>query len=132
MNTVVGAVGFWVVVATIIGFSVHRIRKYRIPAPWNRHHRAVWHGGRPPVPHHVRRMVYARDGWQCRWCHTGADLQVDHIVPRSRGGADHLGNYQTLCGRCNRLKGATIMRQPHVAPWISGEYTQPYRGGQAA
>jgi len=32
-------------------------------------------------------------------------LEVDHIVPRARGGTDHLSNLQLLCGNCNRRKG---------------------------
>ena len=32
------------------------------------------------------------------------DLEVDHIVPSSKGGTDHLDNLQLLCGRCNRKK----------------------------
>ena len=30
---------------------------------------------------------------------------VDHRVPRSRGGTDHLDNLQLLCSSCNRIKG---------------------------
>ena len=33
------------------------------------------------------------------------NLTVDHIVPQSRGGTDHLENLQLLCGACNSLKG---------------------------
>ncbi len=32
-------------------------------------------------------------------------FEVDHIVPKSRGGANHLDNLQLLCGHCNRVKG---------------------------
>ena len=31
--------------------------------------------------------------------------EVDHMVPRSRGGTDHLDNLQLLCSSCNRIKG---------------------------
>ena len=31
--------------------------------------------------------------------------EVDHLVPKSRGGTDHLGNLQLLCGHCNKIKG---------------------------
>lgn len=43
-------------------------------------------------------------GPACVWCGTADDLQVDHIVPKSRGGRDHVDNLRTLCGPCNRFK----------------------------
>jgi hypothetical protein len=53
----------------------------------------------------VRWQVFQRDGWKCVACgrnsHDGAILHVDHILPRSRGGADSLDNFQTLCEVCN-------------------------------
>lgn len=57
----------------------------------------------------IRWQVFQRDNWKCVACGRGSRedviLHVDHIVPRSRGGADTLGNYQTLCGTCNIGKG---------------------------
>ena len=32
-------------------------------------------------------------------------FEVDHKVPQSRGGTDHLDNLQLLCSSCNRIKG---------------------------
>jgi ATP adenylyltransferase len=31
-------------------------------------------------------------------------LEVDHIVPRNKGGPDDLSNLQALCYRCNAMK----------------------------
>ena len=33
------------------------------------------------------------------------NFTVDHMVPQSRGGTDHLDNLQLLCGACNSVKG---------------------------
>ncbi len=35
-------------------------------------------------------------------------ITIDHILPRSRGGKDHLTNYQPMCHICNTAKGATL------------------------
>ncbi len=34
-----------------------------------------------------------------------ADMTLDHIVPRSKGGSDEFRNLQLLCRRCNGIKG---------------------------
>lgn len=53
----------------------------------------------------MRWRVFQRDRWKCVSCGRGSEndviLHVDHIVPRSKGGKDELGNYQTLCHLCN-------------------------------
>lgn len=50
--------------------------------------------------------VLARDNWTCCSCgrsskDEGIILEVDHIVPRSKGGSNDMGNLQTLCKKCN-------------------------------
>ncbi len=55
-----------------------------------------------------RRTVLARDMYTCQYCGTQpgrAELTVDHIFPRSRGGATTWENVVTACGACNRRKG---------------------------
>jgi 5-methylcytosine-specific restriction endonuclease McrA len=45
--------------------------------------------------------------YPCELCGVFAEvraLQVDHIVPRSRGGTDDPDNLQALCYRCNSMK----------------------------
>lgn len=48
----------------------------------------------------------------CNGCETKMDIrhfEVDHIVPKSKGGGDYYENYQLLCGNCNRIKGQRPM-----------------------
>jgi len=61
-----------------------------------------------PVPGNVRYDVLARDR-KCKLCGRGPDdaiLQVDHIIPRARGGSNEPENLQVLCAECNQGKGA--------------------------
>ncbi|MEO6827646.1 MAG: HNH endonuclease [Microbacteriaceae bacterium] len=50
-----------------------------------------------------RRGVLRRDGHRCGYCGKQAST-IDHIVPRSRGGADSWENLVACCLRCNNLK----------------------------
>lgn len=50
-----------------------------------------------------------RDGFFCASCgNATADLQIDHIVPVSKGGSNDFDNLQLLCRRCNIVKGAKV------------------------
>ncbi len=53
--------------------------------------------------------VLKRDGYKCCVCgKTEADgikLEIDHIIPVSRGGQTTISNLQTLCNECNLKKG---------------------------
>jgi hypothetical protein len=64
-------------------------------------------GPRADIPPAMRAAVYERDGFACVTCSSGDDLSLDHIIPWSRGGADTVENFQTMCRPCNSSKGAT-------------------------
>jgi len=62
-----------------------------------------------------RRVLFARDGWQCAYC--GSDsgrLTLDHVVPRSRGGTSVWENVVSACGPCNLRKGDRLLEETHM------------------
>ena len=69
----------------------------------------------------TRRAVFARDGWVCQYCGSTAE-NVDHVVPKSRGGQHTWDNVVAACKRCNSRKenrlaseiGLKLARQPMV------------------
>ena len=53
----------------------------------------------------LRAACFHRDGYRCVSCGARHELQADHVVPLSRGGAPlDLANLQTLCRPCNSAK----------------------------
>ena len=65
----------------------------------------------------TRRAVFARDRWTCQYCgHERGNLTVDHVIPRSKGGASTWENIVTCCAPCNRRKGDRLPRQANMVP----------------
>ena len=62
-----------------------------------------------PIPYRQNRHVlFGQQEGLCAGCKTAfpfRQFEVDHVVPQSRGGTDHLDNLQLLCAHCNRIKG---------------------------
>ena len=75
---------------TIAAPSVMRLSRY-VRVPYRR-----------PVPM-TRAGVLRRDGRRCAYCPRRADT-IDHVVPRSRGGAHTWENVVASCARCNHTK----------------------------
>jgi 5-methylcytosine-specific restriction endonuclease McrA len=88
----------------------------------------------------TRRNLFQRDGHRCQYCGcTGQQLSVDHVVPRSRGGADAWDNVTTACLPCNvrkgnrtpREAGMPLARKPHrPLSGLSFEATRQIRSGR--
>lgn len=71
-------------------------------------------GQRALMTSKLRREILERDGYVCKNCGASQKnepnllLEVDHIIPISKGGITSPDNLQTLCWRCNRSKGSKI------------------------
>jgi 5-methylcytosine-specific restriction endonuclease McrA len=63
---------------------------------------------REVIPRDIRLAVFERDGGRCAECGSNFDIQYDHVIPFSMGGASTVENLQILCSDCNRLKGASL------------------------
>jgi 5-methylcytosine-specific restriction endonuclease McrA len=96
--------------------SVVRLRRFvRVPYRWS-----------TPLN---RRAIFARDGHRCQYCDGPAE-SIDHVVPRSRGGAHTWDNVVAACRPCNvrkrdRLLSETSMRlrrspaEPRGTSWLT-------------
>ena len=63
---------------------------------------------REPIPKDIMNQVWNRDGGKCVQCGSQENLEFDHIIPFSKGGATTYRNLQLLCQKCNREKSAKI------------------------
>ena len=61
-----------------------------------------------------RRNVFKRDHWTCQYCGVqpgGAELTIDHVVPRAHGGVSNWENCVLACIDCNKRKADRTPRQ---------------------
>lgn len=81
-----------------------------------------------PVVRLTRRNVMLRDQHTCQYCGRRPptrDLNLDHVMPRSRGGGETWENLVTSCRTCNLKKGRRtpdeagmrLLRVPHKPRW---------------
>ena len=60
----------------------------------------------------IKERLYKEQNGLCNACKKHFDIwnmEIDHIIPKSKGGGDYYENYQLLCGHCNKLKGDRTM-----------------------
>lgn len=71
-------------------------------------------GQRALMTSRLRQQIKERDNHTCQNCENSTYnepnllLEIDHIVPVSKGGLTTEENLQVLCWKCNRTKGARI------------------------
>ena len=70
----------------------------------NRLHNGAWEA--------LRQKALRRDNFRCVLCQTPGRLEVDHIIPKAKGGTDNLTNLQTLCRGCHIQKTRTERGYP--------------------
>ncbi len=75
-----------------------------------------------------RRAVFARDGQRCQYCNRPAE-NIDHVIPRSRGGPHTWENVVASCRPCNARKENRFLHEtdlrlrrrpvaPHATLWV--------------
>jgi DNA modification methylase len=61
-----------------------------------------------PITTNIKERLFKEQKGCCNACSIELDIwhfEVDHIIPRAKGGGNYYENYQLLCGNCNRIKG---------------------------
>lgn len=76
--------------------SVVRLR-YFVKVPYRRE---------TPV---TRKAIFGRDGGRCQYCGRAAE-NIDHVIPRSRGGRHIWTNVVACCQRCNTAKSDHLLK----------------------
>ena len=91
----------------------------------------------------TRKAIYRRDGYRCALCDSTKYLQIHHVIPRGRGGSNHVHNLICLCSDCHALAHGTNLRDwqditqedieqaivEYLADMYPGEWN-PYRKGE--
>ncbi len=71
-------------------------------------------GQRALMTSNLREKIKIRDNYTCTKCGLSTNdeknllLEIDHVIPLSKGGITSEINLQTLCWRCNRSKGSKV------------------------
>ena len=67
----------------------------------------------------TRENVFQRDSYQCQYCGKGfdsRDLNLDHVIPRDKGGRTVWENVVCSCIRCNTKKANKMPREAGMVP----------------
>ena len=65
----------------------------------------------------LKEYLLLKWGHRCAYCkQTGVPLQVEHLVPKSRGGSHRVSNLTLACERCNQKKGNRTAEELRSSP----------------
>ena len=79
----------------------------------------------------LREYLMQKWSWRCAYCQaTGVPLQIEHIVPRARGGTDRASNLTLACEPCNQAKG-TLTAAEFGHPEVQAQALTPLRDAAA-
>ena len=70
--------------------------------------------GDPRSKKEIKKSLYGDQGGYCNLCDHHFEprhLEIDHILPRAKGGGDNYANLQLLCSSCNRIKSNRTMAE---------------------
>lgn len=75
---------------------------------------------RPKIAPQVRWELAASQKFKCAICKRVLPItaEIDHIIPRHRGGSDRLCNLQALCNNCHASKTRTERALPRKHPFF--------------
>jgi len=85
----------------------------------------------------VREYLLEKWGRACTYCQKKAlPLQVEHIVPRAKGGTNRISNLCLACEKCNRAKGTQdiqefLKRKPELLEKIMAQAKAPLKDASA-
>ncbi|MGB0775131.1 MAG: HNH endonuclease, partial [Akkermansiaceae bacterium] len=67
----------------------------------------------------TRHNVFLRDHYTCQYCckqFPERELNLDHVIPRDKGGQTHWRNIVTSCIRCNSRKANKLPEEANMHP----------------
>lgn len=77
--------------------------------------RPLFHSPRKNITRRERALVWSFTNGQCWYCGFNMnpfdDFCIDHVVPRARGGTNHVENLVPACSWCNGRKGARLLEE---------------------
>lgn len=92
-----------------------------------------------PIP--SRKNIFTRDGFRCLYCGAKAPrvtLELEHVIPKSKGGPNSWDNLVAACTDCNRKKGdrtpeeagMTLIHRPLPATINTGRFILKQLGAE--